>query len=76
MGARRRKSHDRLRGRAVYLQPMAEPPSAATPPGQEPPERATADEAGEHERYGPLDVARHAKDDGRELILYTRRRDG
>jgi hypothetical protein len=25
-----------------------------------------------HESYGPLDVERHVKDDGRALILYTR----
>jgi hypothetical protein len=53
----------------VYLHSMAEPPRAPVPPEQPPPA------AGEKDReYGPLTVTRHAKDDGRELILYTRRR--
>jgi hypothetical protein len=28
---------------------------------------------GKHETYGPLDIKRDVKDDGRALILYTRR---
>jgi hypothetical protein len=52
---------------------MAEPPPAAVPPQDTPPEHGAAGRIEEHERYGPLDVTRHAKDDGRELILYTLR---
>jgi hypothetical protein len=40
-------------------EPEVDPPEAEQPPG------AT-------ERYGVLAIARHAKDDGRALILYTR----
>jgi hypothetical protein len=31
-----------------------------------------SEEGGQPERFGPLLVARHRKDDGRSLILYTR----
>jgi hypothetical protein len=29
---------------------------------------------GKRETYGPLDITRHIKDDGRALILYTLRK--
>lgn len=40
------------------------------PPGDGPP---PDDGAGSHEELGPLAVERHVKDDGRALILYSRR---
>lgn len=53
---------------------MAEPPSAPLPPDGA--EDAARDRAGvrpdETEEYGPLALARHRKDDGRGLILYSR----
>jgi hypothetical protein len=50
------------------------PPSNRSEIGQQ--ERRSADEqstAKADEAYGPLDIDRHVKDDGRALILYTRR---
>jgi hypothetical protein len=45
----------------------------------EPPGRTTSDAVGEQaekarppERYGVVEIARHEKDDGRALLLYTR----
>jgi hypothetical protein len=57
---------------------MSEPPSAPLPPenaaGAESEDRDEAERRpGEREQYGPLALARHRKDDGRELILYSRR---
>jgi hypothetical protein len=58
---------------------------AERPPGESPPEggrpEPPAPEAqeepmgGQAEQYGLITLARHRKDDGRELLLY-RRRDG
>jgi hypothetical protein len=31
---------------------------------------------GKREAYGPLDITRHLKDDGRALILYSSRKRG
>jgi hypothetical protein len=82
--ARRRARPGCLVG-AVYLHTMAEDPPAPIPPEEDKQEAADrfGDMAGgasvspsgrsEREAYGPLTVARHRKDDGRELILYTRR---
>jgi hypothetical protein len=42
-----------------------QPGRAATGGGEQ------AEEARPAERYGPVEVARHAKDDGRALLLYT-----
>jgi hypothetical protein len=57
---------------------VSEPSSAPGPEEARPPvasERGAARAQGEtnaaREEYGPLAVARHHKDDGRELILYT-----
>ena len=47
----------------------------AAPDPSERPERGRTeadDPAQAGERYGPLGVARHAKDDGRALLLFTR----
>jgi hypothetical protein len=45
----------------------------------EPPGRTTSDAVGEQaakvrppERFGAVEIARHEKDDGRALLLYTR----
>jgi hypothetical protein len=48
--------------------------STAPSPGG-PPERGEQ-QIEPTERFGPLAVSRHVKDDGRALILYTRRPDG
>ena len=45
---------------------------AGKPIGQPPSERSGARAGVPSERYGLLVVARHTKDDGRALILYTR----
>jgi hypothetical protein len=53
---------------------MAREP-AAPPPSDRPEHGARPDSGGRSqppERYGPLGVARHAKDDGRALLLFTR----
>jgi hypothetical protein len=46
---------------------------------KEQPDRAASDAVGEQaekahppERYGVVEIARHVKDDGRALVLYTR----
>jgi hypothetical protein len=62
---------------------MAEPPSAPLPPDDPATAHGAADDTrdragsrhGDSEEYGPLALARHRKDDGRELILYSRRPD-
>ncbi len=46
----------------------------ASPSPGEPPERG--EQTKPAEQFGPLAVVRNRKDDGRTLILYTRRRDG
>jgi hypothetical protein len=46
-----------------------EPPFSASELSSGHGERADPDE-----RFGPVTLARHAKDDGRALILYTHRR--
>ena len=56
---------------------MAERPSGPNPSAGgsvEPPAPAAPAEhvRGEPEQYGPITVARHVKDDGRELLLYRR----
>jgi hypothetical protein len=43
-------------------------PSASEPPGSETAGGGTRD----GERLGPIVIARHVKDDGRALILYSR----
>jgi len=53
---------------------MAREP-AAPPPSDQPERGARPDSGGGSqavERYGPLGVARHLKDDGRALLLFTR----
>lgn len=57
--------------RGVYPRPMADEPlpSARQPP--QAPASGPADAKPEGERYGPLIVTRHRKDDGRALILYS-----
>jgi hypothetical protein len=52
------------------------PADSASP---EPPDRTTSDAVGEQaekartpEPYGVVEIARHRKDDGRALLLYTR----
>ncbi|MGH2855018.1 MAG: hypothetical protein ACRDLF_12605 [Solirubrobacteraceae bacterium] len=50
---------------------MASNPAGSTPADQPPP-RTGIQEEDRSERYGALAVARHVKDDGRALILYTR----
>jgi hypothetical protein len=48
---------------------MAQNPAELPPPEQ----RAEIDpQSGGPERCGPVAIARHVKDDGRALILYTR----
>ena len=53
---------------------MAREPAA--PPPSDRPEQGASPGAGEQaqaaERYGPLALARHLKDDGRALLLFTR----
>lgn len=57
------------------------PPAPSDLPDAEPDERrvdgAQSVRGGERrvdgERFGPVDIARHRKDDGRALILYTHR---
>jgi hypothetical protein len=57
---------------------------SATPPAEEPPEPSSRDPDGDlasaatrnDERYGPLQVRRTRKDDGRALILYSDARPG
>ncbi|HEY1688876.1 MAG TPA: hypothetical protein VGF95_08430 [Solirubrobacteraceae bacterium] len=39
-------------------------------------QRPPAPTSGQATTYGPLRVARHVKDDGRTLILYSRERSG
>jgi hypothetical protein len=46
-------------------------PSKPTPPARPQSEEEAEREGASEERYGPLTVARHAKDDGRALILYS-----
>ncbi len=50
----------------AWLQNPAEPPRARAA-GQ-----STGAQTDAPERIGPLAIARHVKDDGRALILYTR----
>jgi len=50
--------------------PIGQPPSERS--GARAGEDRLAPNAGPGERYGLLVVARHTKDDGRALILYTR----
>ncbi len=64
----------RRRAGGVYLQSMASP-SEPVPQSQIGTRRGRIQES-EPEAFGVLTVARHVKDDGRMLILYTRRRDG
>ncbi|GAC1316693.1 MAG: hypothetical protein NVSMB25_02900 [Thermoleophilaceae bacterium] len=58
----------------------SEPSGRATEPASDAPEpsepscRATAP-TGESERYGPLELRRYRKPDGRELILYLMQAD-
>jgi hypothetical protein len=56
------------------------PADSASP---EQPRRAASDAGAEQaekarpaERYGAVEIARHVKDDGRTLLLYTRVEDG
>ena len=52
---------------------MAEDIASPDPLGRadEDPPAERSEEAAAPERYGPLALARHRKDDGRSLILYT-----
>lgn len=59
------------------------PESASSQPPSEPTDIAPQDGGSnvqltrkEHEVYGPLDIERHIKDDGRALILYAIRNGG
>jgi hypothetical protein len=52
---------------AADSSPPQQPGRSASDAGDE-----QAREAIPTERYGPLEVARHVKDDGRALLLYTR----
>jgi len=57
----------------VYPPGMTPEPTPPTPP--QPPQRDPGAEpdAGQRpgEQYGPVEIARHVKDDGRALLLYT-----
>ena len=44
-------------------------------PGPPPPREAARTEPGPVERYGPLELRRLRKEDGRELIVYAHGRD-
>jgi hypothetical protein len=46
-------------------------PGASARDGGEASEGRPDQDAEKHERFGPLAVERHVKDDGRALILYT-----
>ncbi len=58
----------------VYPRDMAREPAAPSPSDRpEQGARPGADERAQPaERYGPLALARHVKDDGRALLLFTR----
>jgi hypothetical protein len=45
------------------------PPSEGS--GAEPVADEDGERAGDRERYGPVVIQRHVKDDGRALLLYT-----
>ena len=50
-------------------EPAAPPPSDRSAQGASP---GAGEQAQPPERYGPLALARHVKDDGRALLLFTR----
>ncbi len=70
--------------RWVYPPPMTPEPQAPPPPRGSRPDPGEPADAGNPEegpqpgepmsaeRYGPVAIARHAKDDGRALLLYSR----
>jgi hypothetical protein len=58
---------------AQYPRPMADQtPAPEKPPGEGPPGEPSA----AAERYGVVAVSRSRKDDGRNLLLYTREEPG
>jgi hypothetical protein len=48
--------------------PAAPPPSSG--PSESEPHTEHVERPGRRERFGPVSIARHVKDDGRALILY------
>jgi hypothetical protein len=59
---------------ASYSRVMAGTPSGPLPQGPPAEDRGAGQDRGDgpDERYGPLEVDRRRKDDGRSLILYSR----
>ena len=69
----------------VYAPGMTREPPPASPsrgperglhehaqPGKSRPRESPAEESQPGERYGPIVITRHVKEDGRALLLYTR----
>lgn len=45
---------------------------ASVRPSQPEPEKRAPQARGEHERFGPVELRRFVKEDGRALLLFTR----